>query len=160
MKEHAQAGSKSTLAHVPIEHFWKIITDYEGYPSVVDDVRAARIDSREGNTTVATFTAKVLLKSFDYTIALVEEGPRRLNWSLVHSDSFHSNNGGWMLEAVGPELTQVTYWMEIKSTLKIPKTFVSAAARLALPSVLKRWCAYAENTYAAQRGVGASAASM
>lgn len=150
-----QAGSKTAIAHVPIDFFWSIITDYERYPQIVDDVRKARIVERRAGETVATFTAKVFLKSFDYTIRLVEDKPRKLTWSLVESGSFTANDGGWELEAVGPNETKVHYWMSLQTKLWLPKSFVSAAANLALPSVLKRWIAFSEAEWA-RRGSGAA----
>jgi|GEM_PF-1403223 len=146
-----QAGSKTAIANVPIDFFWSIISDYERYPKIAEDVRAARIVERVGNATIATFTARVMLKSFDYTIKLVEEKPRKLTWSLVKSASFTANDGGWELESIGPEQTRVHYWMAIKSTLWVPKTFVTAAANLALPSLLKRWIVFAEAEWQKER---------
>jgi coenzyme Q-binding protein COQ10 len=150
-----QAGSKTAIARVPIDFFWSIITDYERYPEIVDDVRKARIVERRPGETVATFTAKVFLKSFDYTIRLVEDKHRKLTWSLVESASFTANDGGWDLEAISPNETRVHYWMSLKTNLWLPKSFVSAAANLALPSVLKRWIAFSESEWA-RRGGGAS----
>jgi coenzyme Q-binding protein COQ10 len=145
-----QAGSKSAIANVPIDFFWSLISDYERYPDIVEDVRTAKVIERRGADVIATFTARVFLKSFGYTIRLTEDKPRRLTWTLVQSDSFVANDGGWELEAIGPEQTRINYWMSIKSNLWLPKTFVNAAARLALPSVLKRWCDYAENEWRKQ----------
>jgi len=137
-------GEKTIIAPVPIEAFWATITDYVAYPQIIDDIKGAEIRERTGNVVVVAFQLRVLLKGFDYTLRMVEEGPNKLTWSLVSSSTLKQNDGGWTLEAVSPTETRVTYWNVLAAKSFLPKSFINGLARIALPSMLKRWTAYAE----------------
>jgi len=137
-------GEKTIIAPVPIEAFWLTITDYLAYPKILDDIKGATIVERTGSVAVVAFQLKVLLKGFDYTLRMVEEGPNKLTWSLVSSNTLKQNDGGWLLEAVSPTETRVTYWNELAAKAFLPKSFINALARIALPTMLKRWTTYAD----------------
>lgn len=146
-----QSASRSTTIAVPVEFFWGLITDYERYPEMLDEIRSARVLSRQGNETVVAFTARVMLKSFNYTVRLVEERPHRLSWTLVDSDTLSYNTGGWVLEALGPDATRAHYSAELRAKIWLPKTFLNAVTNLSLPTMLRHWSRYAEARYAEGR---------
>ncbi len=137
-------GEKTIVVPVPIEAFWATITDYLAYPRILDDIKSATIVERDANATVVAFELRVLLKSFDYTLRLVEQAPTTLTWSLVTSKTLAQNDGGWTLEAISPTETRVTYWNVLAAKSFLPKSFINALARIALPSMLKRWSRYAQ----------------
>ena len=137
-------GEKTITVPVPIEAFWATITDYLAYPEILDDIQSAEIVEREANVAVVSFQLKVLLKRFDYVLRLTEEAPTRLSWTLVSSKSLAQNDGGWELEAVSPNETRVTYWNELAARSFLPKSFINGLARIALPSMMKRWSRYAQ----------------
>jgi len=147
MSTDAQA-EKSTVAKVPIEAFFATITDYLAYPQILDDIQTSSIVSREGHVVTVAFTLKVLFRTFDYTLRMVEEPPAdgvaRLTWSLVSSSTLKQNDGGWRLEALSPTETKVTYWNELGARSWLPKAFINALARIVLPKMLRRWAQYAE----------------
>ncbi len=136
-------GEKTIIAHVPIEAFFATITDYLAYPHIIDEIKGSEIVERNGNVVIVAFQLKVLLKGFDYTLRMVEEVPTKLTWSLVSSSSLKQNDGGWTLEAISPTETRVTYWNELAAKSFLPKSFINALARITLPTVLRRWSAYA-----------------
>jgi len=144
-------GDKTIVAPVPIDAFFATITDYLAYPRVLDDIKSAEIVSRGERVAVVSFHLRVLLKSFDYTLRLVEEPPHALTWTLVSSNSLSQNDGGWRLEAISPTQTRVTYWNEVASKSFLPKAFVNGLARIALPSMLKKWAHHAELRAASAR---------
>ncbi len=137
-------GEKTIIAPVPIEAFWATITDYLAYPKILDDIKGATIVERTNNVVVVAFQLRVLLKGFDYTLRMVEEAPHELTWSLVSSSTLKQNDGGWRLEVISPNETRVTYWNECAAKAFLPKSFVNGLARIALPSMLKRWTSYAD----------------
>jgi len=147
-------GEKTILANVPLQAFWETITDYPAYPKIVDDVKTATIVERTTREAVVAFTIKVLLKGFDYTLRMREEPPAEatpgsglvatLSWTLVSSGTLAQNDGGWRLEAVSPTETRVTYWNELASKGFLPKSFINGLARIALPTMMKRWSSFAE----------------
>lgn len=140
----ASRGKKSIEVPVPIEAFWATITDYLAYPQILDEIKTSRIVERDAGGAVVAFEIRVLFKRFDYVLRLTEEAPTRLSWSLESSSTLAQNDGGWELEALGPELTRVTYWNELAARSFLPKSFINALARIALPSMLRRWSRYAQ----------------
>jgi coenzyme Q-binding protein COQ10 len=149
--ESEQSGTRTTTIAVPVEFFWGLITDYERYPEMLDEMKSVRVLSRTDNEVVVAFTVKVMLKSFSYTLKLVEERPNRLTWSLVDSDTLSVSNGGWVLEALGPTTTRAHYRAELRAKIWLPKAFLNALTNLSLPSMLRHWSRYAEARYAEGR---------
>jgi coenzyme Q-binding protein COQ10 len=149
--ESEQSGTRTTTIAVPVEFFWGLITDYERYPEMLDEMKHVRVLSRTDREVVVAFTVKVLLKSFNYTLKLVEERPNRLTWSLVESDTLSVSNGGWELEALGPTTTRANYRAELRAKMWLPKAFLNALTNLSLPSMLRHWSRYAEARYAEGR---------
>lgn len=150
-------GEKTVVVAVPLEDFWLTITDYTAYPRILEDVKTATIVERTGSEVVVSFTIKVLLKGFDYTLRMREEPPgpdghASLTWSMVSSSTLAQNDGGWKLVKVSETSTQVTYWNELASKGFLPKSFINGLARIALPAMLKRWSAFAEERAKKNRG--------
>jgi coenzyme Q-binding protein COQ10 len=149
--ESEQSGTRTTTIAVPVEFFWGLITDYERYPEMLDEMKSVRVLSRSENEAVVAFSVRVMLKSCSYTLRLVEERPNRLSWSLVDSDMLSVNKGGWVLESLGPTSTRATYSAELKAKIWLPKAFLNALTNLSLPSMLRHWSRYAEARYAEGR---------
>jgi ribosome-associated toxin RatA of RatAB toxin-antitoxin module len=149
--ESEKSGSRSTTIAVPIDFFWGLITDYARYPEMLDEMKDVRVLSRSGNEVTVAFSARVMLKSFTYTLRLVEERPNRLSWSLIESDTLSVSNGGWVLEALGPTTTRAHYTAELRAKIWLPKAFLNALTTLSLPAMLRHWSRYAEARYAEGR---------
>jgi len=154
----AHAASKSIVTNVPMSAFFATITDYTAYPQILDDIQSATIVSREGNVVTVAFTLKVLFRTFDYTLRMVEAPPDGLTWTLVSSGTLSQNDGSWRLEAAGPSQTKVTYWNELAPRSWLPKSFINALVRISLPRMLRKWTAYAEERWQRDNPAGAHAA--
>lgn len=151
----SHAAEKSIISPVPIDEFYATVVDYPAYPHITDEVKSAEILSREGNVVIVRFTAKIMLRSFDYTLRMVEEPPTRMTWTLISSNTLTENKGGWALEAISPQETKVTYWNELAARTWIPNSFINALVRVVLPRVMRRWSSYAEaHRPGAHRGRG------
>jgi len=141
----SHAARKSIVANVPIADFYATVVDYLAYPQITDEVKSARIVSREGNVAIVTFTAKVLLKGFDYTVRMVEDPINYgMAWTIVSSSTLSQNRGSWQLEALSETQTRVTYENELGAKLWIPNSFINTLSAVVLPKVLRRWSEYAE----------------
>jgi len=141
----SHAARKTIVAPVPIADFYASVVDYLAYPQITDEVKSARIVSREGNVAIVTFTAKVLLKGFDYTVRMVED-PKNfgMSWTLVTSSTLSENRGQWILEAVSDDETRVTYENELGAKLWIPNSFINSLSSVVLPKMMRRWSDYTE----------------
>ncbi len=141
----SHAARKTIVANVPIADFYATVVDYLAYPQITDEVKSARIVSREGNVVLVTFTAKVLLKSFDYTVRMVEDPANyTMSWTLVSSSTLTENRGSWKLEAMSDTQTRVTYENALGAKLWIPSSFINSLSSVVLPKVLRRWSEYTE----------------
>lgn len=139
------AARKTIVAPVNIADFYATVVDYLAYPAITDEVKSARVLSREGDVAIVHFTARVMLKSFDYTLRMVEDPARyTMSWSLVSSSTLTDNRGRWTLEALGPAETRVTYENALGTKLWIPNSFVTSLSGAVLPKVLRRWTDYAQ----------------
>ena len=145
------AARKTIVAPVPIADFYAAVVDYLAYPAITDEVKSARVLSREGPVAIVHFTARVLLKSFDYTLRMVEDPERfTMSWSLVSSSSLSDNRGAWTLEALSPSETRVTYENALGTRLWIPNSFVTSLSGAVLPKVMRRFTEYAAGQVAAR----------
>lgn len=139
------AARKSIVAPVPVADFYATVVDYLAYPQITDEVKSARILSREGDVSIVAFSARVMMKSFDYTLRMVEEpGHHGMTWSLVSSSTLTENRGRWTLEALSPRETRVSYENALGAKLWIPNSFITALSGVVLPKVLRRWSEYAQ----------------
>ncbi|MFO0745977.1 MAG: SRPBCC family protein [Myxococcota bacterium] len=137
-------AEKSIIAPVPIDDFYQTVVDYLAYPHITDEVKSAHIVSRDGPVSIVHFTAKIMFRSFDYTLRMVEDRPHGMSWTFVSSNTLTENRGWWKLEAISPHETKVTYWNELGARSWLPNGFINALARVVLPRVLRRWSAYAQ----------------
>ncbi len=138
------SARKSIVAQVPIADFYATVVDYLAYPQITDEVKSARIESRQGNIVIVTFTAKVLMKGFDYTVRMQEDPANYgMSWTFVSSNTLTENRGSWQLEALSETETRVTYENALGAKLWIPNSFITTLSGVVLPKVLRRWSDYA-----------------
>jgi len=91
-----------------------------------------------------TFTAKVLMKTFDYTVRMQEDcANHSMSWTFVSSSTLTENRGSWVLEALSPTETRITYENALGAKLWIPNSFITTLSSVVLPKVLRRWSDYA-----------------
>jgi len=138
------AATKTIIVPVPINAFFRTVTDYLAYPEIADEVRSARIISRDGPVSIVEFTARVLFRTFDYKLRMVEEAPHRMSWTFISSNTLTQNRGSWTLEALGPCETRVVYQNELGAKAWIPDSFINTMASVVLPRALKKWSLYAQ----------------
>jgi ribosome-associated toxin RatA of RatAB toxin-antitoxin module len=137
------ARQHTIVAEVPMADFFRTITDYAAYPAISDEVRTAKVLSRDGNTSVVAFTSKIMLKSFDYTLRMVEHPERHgMSWTLVNSSVLTENRGGWSLEALSKNETRITYEVELGARVWVPSSFINSLSGLVLPKVMRRFAEY------------------
>ena len=74
-------GAQQTIIiNATPDKVFEVITDYASYPSFLKEVSACGVDSRDGNSVVATFKVDIKVKEIGYTIRLTEVP----NLSLIH----------------------------------------------------------------------------
>lgn len=106
-------AQQKIIIHATPEKVFAAISDYAKYPAFLEEVTAARIDSRSGNKVVASFDVDIKVKKISYTITLTEKENESVSWTLVRGDFMELNNGSWQLKDLGDGRTEATYTVEI-----------------------------------------------
>lgn len=139
------AARKTLVVPVPVADFHATVVDYHAYPHITDEVKTARVLSRTDHVSIVHFTARVVMKTFDYTLRMVEAPTGDgMSWTLVSSSMLTMNEGRWTLEALGPRETRVTYEAALGAKLWLPNSVLTSLSSVVLPRVLKRWSEYAQ----------------
>ena len=133
-------ASKSVEINVPLEKVYSVITDYEKYPEFLDEQTGAKLLSRKGNVAEVEFKLKVV-KEITYKLRLTEQPPGGtagvgLSWVMISGEMMKSNDGGWKLEAVGPDKTKATYSADIGLGMLVPKSIANMLIEQTLPKTL------------------------
>ena len=143
------AAQKTIVINASPEKVFSVIVDYANYPSFLKEVNNAKVDSKQGNTTVASFSIDIKVKKINYTISLTEEANTSVSWRLIRGDFMEHNNGSWHLKDLGNGTTEATYSVEIIP--KVPRHLAfmkskisSALAERSLPATLQSFKERAE----------------
>ena len=115
--------SKSETYPIPMENFYRVITDYESYPQFMSGVDHTRIVEETSQGALVEYTLTII-KSFTYRLHLTHERPHRVSWVLDSGNMFKTNTGAWEFEDLGDGQTQVTYTVDTEFRLMVPKMIV------------------------------------
>ena len=143
------AAQKTIIINATPDKIFSVIVDYINYPNFLKEVDSAKVDSKNGNTTVASFSVDIKVKKIHYTISLAEEANTAVSWTLVRGDFMEQNNGSWKLKDLGDGRTEATYSVEIVPKVPRHLSFMkskisSALAERTLPATLEAFKSRAE----------------
>jgi len=140
--------SRDVLVEVPVQRFYDVVRDYDRYPEFVPTVKRCR--ARRGPAGVEVdYELDLGIKRIAYTLALQEEPPGRVSWTLLRSDWMKVSNGSWDLRDEGGR-TRATYSVEIQIQKPplIPQSIVDRIGdeltRVQLPRMLEAFKRRAE----------------
>lgn len=142
-------AERSIEIAAPIETVWKVITDYERYPEFLADAKRVVARNRQGNTLELENEIAVVGTSVKYTLRMVEEPPKKVSWSFISGAFMKSNDGGWVLESLGPDRTRANYSIDISVGMLVPKAVINALVETGLPKMLESFRTRAEGMKAA-----------
>ena len=140
----ARAEAKEII-NVPVEKFYQVITDYEKYPEFIKEMTDIEVLEEEDGVKVVEFRVN-LMKSVKYSLRLEESNPpSEVKWTLVESDFFKKNDGGWKLEKIDDDTTEATYFIDCDFKMLVPSMIVSSVVRAQLPKMLHSFKERAES---------------
>ncbi|MEZ4467163.1 MAG: SRPBCC family protein, partial [bacterium] len=91
-------ATHSVVIDAPPEAVYRLVTDFESYPSFVPNQVGARIlSSGSADAWQVEFELSVARK-LRYTLDLTGVPGRSVRWTLVAGDMMEQNVGGWTLE--------------------------------------------------------------
>lgn len=130
-------ASRTATMKVGAESLMRAIRDYENYPSFVQGVSSARVIDKggQGLPTRVSYAIEVMGKAISYTLDH-EEVDGGLRWTLVESNLMKANEGSWVLKALGPDATEVTYAVKLDLNFSVPGFIMKSLVASSLPSLM------------------------
>lgn len=142
---------RSVDVECPIEHMYRVITDFESLPEFVTSLLGVTVDSREDETYRVSYRIR-LTKEIQYTLELNGFPPERLEWHLLGGEFIRGNDGAWELEALDGERTRATYRIDLTLPIMVPASVTRNLAEVSLPLMLDEFRVHAEKTWKSNGG--------
>lgn len=107
-------GSASTEIEAPIGEVYATAADVEGSPRWQPEIKVAECIERdgEGRQTLVHMETDAKVRRLGSDLRFSYDEPNRMSWVQEDGD-LKSVKGGWELEDLGDERTQVNYWVEV-----------------------------------------------
>lgn len=143
------AASLEVRIAAPIDRVWGVIVDYARYPEFVPGVRGCRVVGERGGARQVEYEVDLGVRRIRYVLALREDRPRRVSWSLVEGDLLTRSDGSWELSGTGGEtLARYTVDVQISRPPLVPRfvldRLVDELTKVQLPAVVHAFKARAE----------------
>jgi hypothetical protein len=122
----------------PLDCF-DLATDFEAYPTWVNDVKDAKIVARDdaGRPTRVEYRAAALGRTIRYVLDYdFGEAPTAFSWTLVEGDMLRAIDGTYAFTAEG-DGTLVTYDLRVDLTIPMPGMLKRRAAGMITGAALK-----------------------
>lgn len=133
----------------PVERVWSVIVDFGRYPEFVPGVRGCRVVGGSEGAREVEYDVDLGVRRVRYVLALREERPRRLSWSLLRGELLTRSDGAWELaDRDGVTLARYTADVQIARPPLVPgfviDRVVDELTRVQLPAVVHAFKARAE----------------
>jgi ribosome-associated toxin RatA of RatAB toxin-antitoxin module len=104
-------------------------------------VKNSKIVSRDEKGILVNMDLE-MVKRIDYAIQVkssknAENTEATVEWSLHSGSLFKKNNGWWILKALGPNKTDVTYRLEVDFNFTVPGFILKGLVQKSLPGAVK-----------------------
>ena len=117
------------------ETCFKVITDYEKYPSFLKETKSVVVRKKTGQTAEVTYTIEVI-KRISYTLKMIGKAPSTITWSLLEGEMMKKNSGEWNLKGTNGK-TRATYSVDIEFGIFVPGMISKMLVGSNLPTMLK-----------------------
>ncbi|HET9104073.1 MAG TPA: SRPBCC family protein [Solirubrobacteraceae bacterium] len=109
------SGSCQADISYPIERCFAVAADVEHAPQWQRTLTALEVLERDshGRPLVADTVNDARLRSIRCRVRFAYAPPHRVTWTMVSSEDLDGMDGGWELEAIGPDRTRVTYTLSV-----------------------------------------------
>lgn len=139
-------GTSETIQiDAPIDVVYAVITDYASYPEFLDQVGTVTVKESSETSALVTYSVELLGKSIHYTLALKQQAPSRVTWSLDSSNVMKRSDGSWELSTNASGGTTAVYSVDVKPKGLVPGPIVKSLTNRALPATLAAFKARAES---------------
>ena len=129
----------------PPEAVLPVLTDYEKYPDILQNMESAEVLHRTAEYVDAQFTLN-LVRRVTYTLRLRETAPDGLSWSLIEGP-FLSNDGTWTLTRLPDGSTRARYRVEVRVAVFVPRRLADKLVTHSLPAIVTAFKEEAERRH-------------
>lgn len=145
------AASLEVRIAAPPDRVWGVLVDYPRYPEFVPGVRGCRVIPAPGGACHVEYDVDLGIRKIRYVLALREEKPRRLSWTLVEGELLTRSEGQWELTEIGgATLARYTVDVQITRPPLVPRFVVDRVVdeltRVQLPALVHAFKARAEGS--------------
>jgi ribosome-associated toxin RatA of RatAB toxin-antitoxin module len=109
---------------VPIKSLYKTIADFKSYPDFLPEVKSVKVGEATAERTLVEFEIEVM---------------KQVQWKLVESNFFKTNDGKWLLKEIGPAKTHVTYELDLNLGFFVPSWVSRKLTEVNLPAMFESY---------------------
>lgn len=122
---------------VPRRALFRAITEFERYPEFLPEVVGAKVEGKGQNGKVVVQFELELIKRFEYKLEFQVRGENEVEWRLLESDFFKTNEGKWVLKDQGTGKTKVHYELQVGFGFLVPKFVAKKLTEVNLPKMFE-----------------------
>ena len=132
----AQAENEKTY-DVDAQKYFQAVSDLNCYPEFVDGMKKVKAEKSPTGEMTAYYEFSMMGKDMNYTLNLKQDpAAGTLSWTLLKSDFFKVNNGGWKIESLGAGKCKVKYSLEVEFTFSVPGFVLKPMIKGTLPTMM------------------------
>jgi ribosome-associated toxin RatA of RatAB toxin-antitoxin module len=149
---HLPEDTLNATINAPVEHVWKVLSDFSNYPRIFDRVKEVNITKREGDLVYIESKLKPHMfvnTEVQHTVNDLSGKPGVLKWQLLDGNFKHID-GLWEIKSTGERTCHVSYTLKVDPGPFIPGKMVSFLLHFVEKEVVVSLKKYAEKTYTAE----------
>ncbi len=138
--------SRSLTVDADLDTVYATVTDFEAYPEWLGEFKDAEVLERDADGRAASvrFRLGAVGISIGFTLTYTY-AERRVEWKLVEGDMLHALDGAYDMADAGDGATELTYELEVESSLPLPGMVRRRVAGKIVADSLKQIKARAES---------------
>jgi len=149
---HLPEDTLNATINAPVEHVWKVLSDFSNYPLIFDRVKEVNITKRDGDLVYIESKLKPHMfvnTEVQHTVNDLSGKPGVLKWQLLDGNFKHID-GLWEIKPTGERSCHVSYTLKVDPGPFIPGKMVSFLLHFVEKEVVVSLKKYAEKTYTAE----------
>jgi ribosome-associated toxin RatA of RatAB toxin-antitoxin module len=135
----AQADQEKTY-DVDAGKYFRAVTDYEKYPEIVDGMKSVKVAKQSNGHIFADYELSMMSKEMKYSLDIQDNAAEgTVDWKLIKSDFFKTNNGAWKIKSAGEGKCTVHYSVEVEFNFPVPGFILKGVVKSTLPTMMNNF---------------------
>jgi coenzyme Q-binding protein COQ10 len=136
-------ASREETYEVSAEKYYAAVTDYEHYAKILTEVDSVSVKNKSEKSASIEYTITVI-KSFRYTLKMIQNRPTSLTWELEEGNLFKKNSGSWTITPISETRCRVAYTIDLDLKIFAPKAVTNALVAVNLPKMMQQFADHAK----------------